>query len=249
MKQTRNIIGNTLAIAAVLIPLFGILIGILIWLDILVLQGNTESIVGGSVLITWMIVLGICICFFWKQSNAIRKTIGTAALTIIGLVCLITCFGIIATIWEQRAERELVVNRAEQGDAEAQYNLAQRYFHGDDRTVKDYTEAAKWYHKAAEQGHALAQNNLGYCYAKGRGVPEDKTEGVRWYLKAAEQGNAMAQCNLGHCYFSGDGVDKDHTEALKWYRKAAEQGYAEAQRMARIIAAGKDSPTITQERF
>ena len=249
MGKTFNIIGNTLAIAAVLIPLFGILMGVLIWLDILVLQDDTTAIVGGSILITWMVVLGLCICFFWEQSTAVRKTIGTVAVTIIGLACLMTCFVIVSTIWEQRAEREWAVNRAEKGDAEAQYNLAQRYFYGDDTIVKDDVEAVKWFHKAAEQGHALAQNALGYCYGKGKGVPEDKAEGVRWYLKAAEQGNAMAQCSLGHCYFNGDGVDKDRTEALEWYRKAAEQGYAEAQRMARVIATGKNLPTITQERL
>jgi len=249
MKKSGNIIGNTLAIAVVLIPLFGTLMGILICLNILVLQDDTADIVGWGILIAWMVVLGLCIFFFWKQSTAVRKTIGTVAVTIIGLACLMTCFVIVGTIWEQRTEREWAVNRAEKGDAEAQYNLAQRYFYGDDIIVKDYLEAAKWYRMAAEQGHALAQDALGYCYNRGKGVPEDKAEGVRWYLKAAEQGNAMAQCNLGQCYFNGDGVDKDRTEALKWYRKAAEQGDAEAQRMARVIASGLDLPAITQERL
>jgi Ca2+/Na+ antiporter len=249
MKKTGNIIGSALAIAAVLIPFFGILMAILIWRDILVLQGDTEGFVGWGILITWMVVLGLCICFFWKQSTAVRKTIGTVAVIIIGLACLMTCFIIVSTIWERRAEREWAFNRAEKGDAEAQYTLAQRYFYGDDIIDKNHAEAVKWYRMAAEQGHALAQNDLAYCYNRGRGVPEDKEEGIRWYRQAAEQGNAMAQCNLGHCYYNGDGVDKDRTEALKWYRKAAEQGYAAAQRMVRVIAAEKDSPTITQERL
>jgi TPR repeat protein len=31
----------------------------------------------------------------------------------------------------------------------------------------------KWYRLAAEQGYALAQNNLGFMYAKGQAVPQD----------------------------------------------------------------------------
>ena len=58
----------------------------------------------------------------------------------------------------------------------------------------------KWYRKAAEQGHADAQNNLGLCYQYGKGVAKDYAEAVKWYRKAAEQGHARAQCNLGYCY-------------------------------------------------
>ena len=94
---------------------------------------------------------------------------------------------------------------------------------------KNYTEAVKWYRKAAEQGHAGAQNNLGVCYENGYGVTKDYYEAVKWYRKAAEQGHAQAQCNLGICYRNGDGVTQDYYEAVKWYRKAAEQGHAGAQ--------------------
>ena len=34
-------------------------------------------------------------------------------------------------------------------------------------------EEVKWYRKAAEQGYADAQHNLGYCYANGMGVTKD----------------------------------------------------------------------------
>ena len=52
---------------------------------------------------------------------------------------------------------------------------------------KDYAEAVKWYRKAAEQGDAEAQFNLGLMYADGEGVPKDYAEAVKWYRKAAEQ--------------------------------------------------------------
>ena len=117
---------------------------------------------------------------------------------------------------------------AEQGDADAQYNLGFCYEHGQGVT-KNRSEAMKWYRKAAEQGHAYAQSRLGFCYKYGRGVTQNYTEAVKWWRKAAEQGNSGAQCGLGICYEEGQGVPQDYTEAVKWYRKAAEQGNTYAQ--------------------
>ena len=57
--------------------------------------------------------------------------------------------------------------------------------------MQDYAEAVRWHRLAAEQGNASAQNNLGFMYGIGRGVPQDYAEAVRWYRLAAEQGNAI----------------------------------------------------------
>ena len=80
---------------------------------------------------------------------------------------------------------------AEQGDAMAQYNLAQCYRKGYG-VPQNYTEAVKWYRKAAEQGYAEAQFNLGGCYGKGEGVTKNYTEAVKWFKKAAAQGHSDA---------------------------------------------------------
>ena len=65
--------------------------------------------------------------------------------------------------------------------------------------VNDEVEAVCWYRKAAEQGHAKAQFNLGNSYYKGEGVEKDIREAARWYAKAAEQGHAKAQAKLIEC--------------------------------------------------
>ena len=65
------------------------------------------------------------------------------------------------------------------------------------------------YTKAAEQGFADAQYNLGWCYSNGTGVLQDYKQAVYWYTKASEQGYANAQYNLGVCYYKGEGVRKD----------------------------------------
>jgi len=83
--------------------------------------------------------------------------------------------------------------------------------------------------RAADQGYALAQNNIGILYENGQGVPQDYTEAVKWHRLAADQGNAIAQLNLGFLYGNGQGVPQDYQVAVKWYLLAANQGNAIAQ--------------------
>ena len=85
--------------------------------------------------------------------------------------------------------------KSEPGDAEAQFELGFRYATGEG-VARDWTEAVKWYRKAAEQGHTGAQLLLGVCYVNGSGVAEDMTEGIKWIRKAARQGNDKAQVFL-----------------------------------------------------
>jgi uncharacterized protein len=65
---------------------------------------------------------------------------------------------------------------------------------------QDCTGAAKWYRKAADQGFALAQYNLGVMFDKGRGVFQDYAEALKWCRKAAHQNLSEAQYNLGISY-------------------------------------------------
>ena len=61
----------------------------------------------------------------------------------------------------------------------------------------DYAKAVYLLRKAAEQGHAGAQYNLGMIYAKGEGVPEDYVRAYAWTSVAAAQGIENAQKNKG----------------------------------------------------
>jgi TPR repeat protein len=74
---------------------------------------------------------------------------------------------------------------------------------------QDFAEAAEWYRRAAEQGHADAQFNLGFLYVNGQGIPQNYAESSEWYRRAAEQGYADAQYNLGAMYAKGQGVSRD----------------------------------------
>ena len=130
--------------------------------------------------------------------------------------------------------------RGEQEDAEIQYRRGNEYRYGD---LQNDTEAAKWYQKAAEQGHAPAQRQLGTMYFLGEGVPQHYAEAAKWYQKAADQGYAPGQYRLGLMYSFGKGVPRNDTEAAKWTRKAADQGYAPGQsRLGELYEDGKGVP-------
>ena len=79
-----------------------------------------------------------------------------------------------------------------------------------------FAEQARQTQLAAEQGDANAQNNLGYMYNQGQGVPQDYQKAVKWYRKAAEQGDEYAQANLGIMYANGWGVPENYIEGYAW---------------------------------
>ena len=101
-----------------------------------------------------------------------------------------------ATVLLAQDNPELSRQAAEQGDAEAQYNLGFMYAEG--RGVsKDEAEAVRWYRLGADQGFTVAQLELGLMLMlmsdAGEGVSKDEPELVRWYRLGADQGFAVAQ--------------------------------------------------------
>ncbi len=118
---------------------------------------------------------------------------------------------------------------ADQGHSGAQVLLGEMYLIGMG-TPQDDQRALEWFRKAAAQGEAIAQNNLGVMYQGGRAaLPPDDRQAVEWYRKAAAQGYAPAQYNLGNMLLNGNGVPQDDAQAIAWFRKAAELGYPPAQ--------------------
>ena len=89
----------------------------------------------------------------------------------------------------------------------------------------------------ADQGDAVAQNDLGCLYEKAgvsrRTTPRRRGGIARLPTKALPH----AQSNLGCLYAYGRGVAQDYAEAARWCRKAADQGYTNAQNSLGILFA------------
>jgi hypothetical protein len=82
---------------------------------------------------------------------------------------------------------------ADQGDATAEYLLAEIYYGGHGGSL---SEAVKWMTASAEQGYAQAQARLGLMYATGKGVPLDNMTAYRWFALAAQLATGDTQKNL-----------------------------------------------------
>lgn len=151
--------------------------------------------------------------------------------TLVG-VCLALCATAqdspYATEWSGKSAEDLTYY-ANKGDITAQRMLANAFLTGEKGVVKNETEAAGWFLKAANQGDGLSQYILGILHDEGKGVPRSLPEAINWYRKAATNGIPGAQFNLAVCYDRGEGVPVDKAEAMRWFQKAAEQGDAKAQ--------------------
>ena len=91
--------------------------------------------------------------------------------------------------------------------------------------------------KAANQGDADAQSELGSKYRFGEGVKRDDYEAFQWYAKAAIQGHMFAQFYLGVMYATGQGIQKDRNKAIVLLQNAVEHGIPNAeQALQQVIA-------------
>jgi TPR repeat protein len=132
---------------------------------------------------------------------------------------------------------------AEQGHLEAEYRLGVDLLNSNGG-ASDVAKGAEWLRKAAasgygrargfvwfesslkaaEQGDAVAQYELGQYYRQGGVHRKNRSQAAVWYRKAGNQGHADAQCELGRLYEDGQGVNQDDTETVAWYTKAAKKG-------------------------
>jgi uncharacterized protein len=127
----------------------------------------------------------------------------------------------------QPADMDAVRDKAETGDASAQYELG-RSMLSRRPTDSEFDSAMPWFWRSAEQGYAPAEYMYGGIFREGRW--KDPKQLVYWWTKAAEQGDVHAQSWLGAFYEEGRyGIERDYFKAFKWLSMAAKQGQPDAQ--------------------
>jgi len=126
-----------------------------------------------------------------------------------------------------------VLKNAELDNEDAQCCLANFYYHGHNvgptNIQQNIERAIVWYQKAAQNGSAEAQYQLGLAYEAGNGVTKNESLAASHYMNAAIQDYHDAQYRLGICYEEGRGLGKDLDKAFRSYTRAAEQGNCDAQ--------------------
>lgn len=89
--------------------------------------------------------------------------------------------GVLLSVSALAADMATLTRQAQSGDVSAQLDLAYEYYQ-----QGNHAKAVEWLTKAAGQGLAQAQNNLGVMYEFGKGVHQDDQKAIEWYTKAAQ---------------------------------------------------------------
>ena len=112
---------------------------------------------------------------------------------------------------------------ANQGDADALFNLGQAYKLG--RGVpKDIARAEVLFGKAAGKGHQQASDSYGLLLFQ-RG---ERVKALPYLTASADRGDLRAQYILGIAHFNGDGVPKDWVRAYALITQARQAGLPQA---------------------
>ncbi len=116
---------------------------------------------------------------------------------------------------------------ANQGNADAQFLLAQRLAQGSG-VKQDFKQAFHWLKQASGQEHAAAMNYLGLCYCNGIGTEKNLEQAFQLFHESAAKQNSEGQYNLGYCYYYGEGTALDYKQAVYWFERAAQKRHLEA---------------------
>lgn len=116
--------------------------------------------------------------------------------------------------------------RAEKGEADAQWRLALQYYRGTGTTA-DAEAGFGWLTKAAEQDNPPAEAILGSAYQRGLGTATDYGKALYWFQKAADAGMPIALYQLGIHALRGWGVAANRENARTYFRLAHEKGLAD----------------------
>lgn len=98
---------------------------------------------------------------------------------------------------KRKSTGEILIEAAETGNANAQYNLAQAYLEGKLGLKKSEKKALAWFKSAAKNNHQDAQYTLGSFYYNGNIVKRDLKIAKFWLDKAANAGVDNAKVLIG----------------------------------------------------
>lgn len=140
------------------------------------------------------------------------------------LIALIYLF-VVTVSFAQGQKLSDLLERANDGDFDAQYQLGLAYMYGDGVPV-DCKTALKWFRKAAHQGEPHAIFDCGFLLLgdKCTGEPNYE-EALYWFELGDEIGNPDATDWLGVMYHEGlGGLEQNYDKALEYYIRSAEMG-------------------------
>lgn len=138
------------------------------------------------------------------------------------------------------AQLDAMTAAADRGLMLAQFSVGLAY-----EQRQEYATALQWYRKAAVQGLAPAEHNIGIFYATGRGVEKDMYAARDWFLKAIEHGAADSHYMLGLVHSNETGDLNDQIQAYADFTTAAALLYDGELRQAALDALTQLKPSLS----
>ncbi len=132
------------------------------------------------------------------QNKAYKKSVCFFLAIIFTFFATITCASNIIEGWsayykgDHHRAHSIWLKEAVEGHAESQFALGALYTEGG-VIPQDFSLAAKWFKKAAEQNIPDAQFNLAILHSQGLGVEKNLATAAHWYQEAAKHNMAEAQ--------------------------------------------------------
>jgi TPR repeat protein len=131
--------------------------------------------------------------------------------------------------------------KAQSGDAAAQFALAEHLFQPKDSALLGTSETAladamfkeraaavaealQWYRRSAEAGNPEAHAKLALIFRRGLRVEKNPEAGLRWQISAARLGHVPSMLILEQDYGLGVGVERNLEDSAKWAKMASDKG-------------------------
>ncbi len=127
-----------------------------------------------------------------------------------------------------------LITLANQGDRNAQYQLAVDYQRGHNTPISQ-DDAFYWFQQAAEGGHTPAMVQLANAYVAGTGTDKDIHKALFWLIKSLVDGNQSAAVHIGQLYQSLTQSPSPDAMAEIWYHSAAEHNPQAEQLYAQLL--------------
>lgn len=135
---------------------------------------------------------------------------------------------------EEETAYEELLGRAESGDSEAMFRVAEFHYTGQ-HTAKDDKQALRWFRESAKLEYVPAMLRMMGFYEKGELVKQNLKLSMSWAKKAAATGEAEGQYALAEAYIYGGAGKQDVEAGLKILDEMAAGGDETAKQKAEEI--------------
>ena len=153
----------------------------------------------------------------------------------------------IANMKQGQSKLDYLLNAAENGNTESQFQACKLLFNGDIGIERDEFRAVELVINSATTYTNPNIVQLGKWYMTNECKQLDCNRAFDCFLKASIQGDLDSLVMLGDCYYYGHGCEIDLDLAKEYYQKAIDNGHTEA--ILSIIKCLKPSDPLCKQLF